>query len=213
VSGGALALAPAVPSAPTDWRARIMRALAAADATGEPDVSDSARSAPPSRVVPAAVLVPIVLRPEPAILLTRRTDALSTHAGQVSFPGGRLEPHDRDEAGAALRETEEETGLAAGAVELVGRLPRFLTGTGFSITPVVGLLRPPFTLAPEPREVAEIFELPLAVVLDEAAARREQAEFRGQMRRFWVIPHDRHYIWGATAAILVNLGRMLRKAG
>jgi 8-oxo-dGTP pyrophosphatase MutT (NUDIX family) len=204
-----LALAPAA----TDWHGRIARALAAAGAPGAAELGDGPRPAAAATIIPAAVLVPIVLRPEPTILLTRRTEALASHPGQVSFPGGKLEPHDRDEAEAALRESEEEIGLAAGAVELVGRLPRRTTGTGFCIAPVVGLLRPPLALAPDPDEVAEVFELPLSVVLDERAARREQALFRGQPRRFWVIPHARHHIWGATAAILVELGRVLRTAG
>jgi 8-oxo-dGTP pyrophosphatase MutT (NUDIX family) len=199
----------AVPLA-ADWRARIRLALAANAGAASATASDDAQPAGQSGIVPAAVLVPIVLYPSPAILLTRRTDTLPAHAGQVSFPGGRIDARDADAAGAALRETEEEIGLPRHAVELAGGLPRHLTGTGYAIAPLVGLLRPPVMLTPDPREVAEVFELPLSTVLDPNAARREEAEFRGQLRRFWVIPHERHHIWGATAAILVNLGRVLR---
>lgn len=204
------AAAPA--EAGADWRGRILHALAA-DAG---QARAAARAAPaamiPPAVIPAAVLVPIVLYPAPAVLLTRRTDQLPAHAGQVSFPGGRISPADRDAAAAALRETEEEIGLPPSAVELAGPLPRHLTGTGYAIAPMVGLVRPPMALAPDPREVAEVFELPLAVLLDAAAPRQEEMLLRGERRRFWVIPHAHHHIWGATAAILVNLGRLLRAA-
>ena len=197
---------PAPPAAP-DWRLRIIAALARHADAARPSHSDLLPAGP---VVPAAVLVPIVLGSEPSVLLTRRADTLSAPPGQVSFPGGRIEPGDAGARAAALRETREEIGLPPAAVEVAGRLPRHLTGTGFAISPLVGLLHPPLALAPDPREVAELFELPLAVLLDEHAARREQAEFRGQLRHFWVIPHARYHIWGATAAILVNLGRVLR---
>lgn len=202
---------PAPPDQGPDWRARILRALAASGATGGAGRVDVAEEWPaPSAVIPAAVLVPIVLHPAPAVLLTRRTDTLPAHPGQVSFPGGRIDARDRDAAGAALREAEEEVGLPASAIELAGALPRHLTGTGYAIAPLVGLVRPPIALRPDPREVADVFELPLDVVLDEGAPRREEAVLGGRRRQFWVIPHARHHIWGATAAILVNLGRVLR---
>lgn len=164
----------------------------------------------PGRVVPAAVLVPIVAHPgEPSVLLTLRSPRLSSHAGQVSFPGGRIEAGETPEA-AAVREAAEEVGLDPRLPELVGRLPEHLTGTGYHVTPVVALLPPPLVLTPDPAEVAEAFELPLSTVLDPAAPERRSGEFRGRRREFWVWPHERHYIWGATAAILVNLARVLR---
>ena len=172
--------------------------------------SDDAEMVSPGPVVPAAVLVPIVAHPdEPAVLLTLRSPRLSSHAGQVSFPGGRIEDGETPEA-AAVREAAEEVGLDPRLPELIGRLPEHRTGTGFHVTPVVALVPPPLALSPDPAEVAEAFELPLSTVLDPAAPERRSGEFRGRRREFWVWPHERHYIWGATAAILVNLARVLR---
>ncbi|TCZ64479.1 CoA pyrophosphatase [Roseicella aquatilis] len=163
------------------------------------------------RLTPAAVLVPIVLHAAPTILLTLRAAKMSSHAGQVSFPGGRIEAGETPEA-AAVREAAEEVGLDPRLPELLGRLPDHHTGTGFHITPVVALVPPPLNLVPDPREVEEPFELPLSVVLDPGAPERRRAEWKGHMREFWVWPHERHYIWGATAAILVNLAKVLRGA-
>ena len=157
----------------------------------------------------AAVLVPIVLHPQPSILLTLRAAKLSAHAGQVSFPGGRIEAGETPEA-AAVREAAEEVGLDPRLPELLGRLPEHHTGTGFHITPVVALVPPPLNLVADPREVEEPFELPLSVILDPHAPERRTAEWKGRTRTFWVWPHERHYIWGATAAILVNLAKVLR---
>jgi 8-oxo-dGTP pyrophosphatase MutT (NUDIX family) len=160
----------------------------------------------------AAVLVPIVLHEEqPSILLTLRSGHLSAHAGQVSFPGGRIEAGETPEA-AALREAAEEVGLDPRLPEIKGRLPDHLTGTGYRVTPVVALLAPPLNLVPDPAEVELAFELPLSVLLDPAAPQLRRAEFRGRVREFWVWPHERHHIWGATAAMLVNLARVLRGA-
>jgi 8-oxo-dGTP pyrophosphatase MutT (NUDIX family) len=162
------------------------------------------------RIRAAAVLVPLVLHPgAPSILLTLRSGHLSSHAGQVSFPGGRIEPGETPEA-AALREAAEEVGLDPRLPEILGRLPDHLTGTAYRMTPVVALLRPPLTLAHDPTEVEEPFELPLAVVLDPDSPQRHRAERNGVMREYWVWPHERHFIWGATAAVLVNLARLLR---
>lgn len=158
---------------------------------------------------PAAVLVPIVLRHEPAILLTARAQHLRRHAGQVAFPGGRLEPGESPEE-AALRETEEEIGLPRGWPRILGRMPQHLTGTGYAVTPVLGLIEPGFILAPDANEVEEAFELPLSVLLDPDAPRREAREWKGKLREYWVWPHETHHIWGATAGILVNLARVLR---
>ena len=160
--------------------------------------------------VPAAVLVAIVLGPEPGVLLTRRCANLSRHAGQVSFPGGRIDPGDPSPEAAALREAREEIGLDPDEVEITGRLPDYVTGTGFKITPVVGMIRADIGWTLEPREVDAVFVLPLSVVLDPAAPQPREAEYRGRIRRFWVWPHPEHYIWGATAAILVNLAARLR---
>jgi 8-oxo-dGTP pyrophosphatase MutT (NUDIX family) len=171
--------------------------------------SNDAEGLRPDRIIPAAVLVPIVLHRQPSILLTLRAAKLSSHAGQVSFPGGRIEAGETPEA-AAVREAAEEVGLDPRLPELLGRLPDHATGTGFRITPVVALVPAPLNLTPDPGEVEEPFELPLAVILDPRAPERRSAEWKGVRREFWVWPHERHYIWGATAAILVNLAKVLR---
>ncbi|WP_270938021.1 CoA pyrophosphatase [Falsiroseomonas oryzae] len=176
-----------------------------------PTFSDDAEAALlAGRVRDAAVLVPIVWHAErPSILLTLRAAGLSSHAGQVAFPGGRVEPGETPEA-AALREAAEEVGLDPRLPQVAGHLPLHLTGTGFRVTPVVAFLDPPLTLTPDPGEVATIFELPLATVLDPEAPERRRAEFRGRLREFWVWPHPEHLIWGATATMLVSLARVLR---
>lgn len=159
---------------------------------------------------PAAVLVPVVLRPERlAVLLTRRTDHLHHHPGQISFPGGRVEKADVSAVMTALRETEEETGLDPERIELLGELPEYFTGTGFRITPVVGLVHPPFELKLDTFEVAEAFEVPLAHFLDPANHQRHTMEYQGRMRQYYAMPYDGYFIWGATAGILVSLYRFL----
>jgi 8-oxo-dGTP pyrophosphatase MutT (NUDIX family) len=156
------------------------------------------------------VLVPIVWHAgAPGILLTRRSDALSAHAGQVAFPGGRLEPGETAEA-AALREAAEEVGLDPRIAAVAGHLPQHLTGTGFRVTPVVAFLDPPLTLAPDPGEVAAVFEMPLADLLDPAAVERREREWQGRMRPYWVWRHPEHLIWGATATMLLTLSRLLK---
>ena len=161
-------------------------------------------------LVDAAVLVPIVHGPRPGVLLTKRTATLTAHGGQVAFPGGRIEPDDVSIEAAALREAWEEIGLDAAQVELVGRLPDYATGSGFCVHPVVGLLPPGLSFRPSPDEVEAVFVLPLATILDPDAPQQREAEFRGRVRKFWVWPHPEHYIWGATAAILVHLAHRLR---
>jgi 8-oxo-dGTP pyrophosphatase MutT (NUDIX family) len=154
----------------------------------------------------AAVLVPLVDRADGmTVLLTRRAETLPHHAGQISFPGGCIEAQDADAAAAALREAEEEIGLARACVQIVGRLDTYVTRTGFEVTPVVGLIEPPLALTPDPLEVAEAFEAPLDFLLDRANHRRDSREFAGSLRHFYAMPWERHYIWGATAGMLVNL--------
>ncbi len=161
----------------------------------------------------ASVLLPIVSRNVsdggPTVLFTRRTETLARHSGQVSFPGGRSEAGDLSPVETALRETFEETGIAPAFVTVAGYLDRYLTGTGFDIQPVVGVLAEGFALAPDPREVAQVFEVPLAFLLDPANRRRETREIGGRQRRFYAFTYKEHEIWGATAAIVVNLAQRL----
>ncbi len=183
---------------------------APAEAIAALAASDEALDLTARALVPAAVLVPILHGAQPGILLTKRTSNLKAHAGQVAFPGGRIDPTDASPEAAALREAHEEIGLAPGRVELAGRLPDYVTGTGYRISPVLALLPDGLELAANPDEVEAIFILPLDVLLDPAAPERRRAQFRGRSREFWVWPHTEHYIWGATAAILVHLAHRLR---
>ena len=158
----------------------------------------------------AAVLVPLVNRSgRVQVLFTQRTPHLDDHASQISFPGGRVEPGDADRNETALRETEEEIGLARAAVTLLGRLPDYEIPSGFRITPLVGWVEPPFTLKPDPFEVAEVFEAPLEHFLDAANYQRREFHFRGRHRHYMAIPYEGRYIWGATAGMLYCLCRML----
>ncbi|WP_293780044.1 CoA pyrophosphatase [uncultured Oxalicibacterium sp.] len=159
----------------------------------------------------AAVLVPIVLRETgPTLMLTLRTAHLNDHAGQISFPGGRMESFDGSPIDTALRETEEEVGLDRSHIDVLGTLPEYHTGTGFRVTPVVGIVQPPFELRPEPFEVAEVFEVPLAYLMDGTHHERRTAEFQTGRRTFYVMPYERFFIWGATAGMLRNLFHLLR---
>jgi 8-oxo-dGTP pyrophosphatase MutT (NUDIX family) len=171
-------------------------------------ITDLAR--PP---VPAAVLVPIVLGEEPTVLLTKRTSHLTKHAGQISFPGGRIDPEDAGPEVAALREAQEEIGLDGGSVEVLGCLTDHITGTGYRITPVLAVVPPALTYLFSPHEVDVIFELPMRVVMDPDAPRRQRQHVGGVWREYWVWPHPDHFIWGATAAILVQLAERLRNSG
>ena len=161
-------------------------------------------------MIPAAVLVPVIMRQSgPTMLLTQRTAHLRDHAGQVSFPGGRCEESDASPEATALREAEEEVGLVSSQIEILGRLPEYRTGTGFVITPVVGLVTPPLNLKLDDFEVAEVFEPPLDFLLDSANHQRHSIEVRGAMREYWAMPWQGYYIWGATAGMLVALHRIL----
>jgi 8-oxo-dGTP pyrophosphatase MutT (NUDIX family) len=167
---------------------------------------------PEGALRPAAVLVPLVERDDGLwIILTQRTPHLSAHAGQISFPGGRIEEADADAVEAALRETEEEIGLPRRHVELIGRMDTYVTGTGYEITPVVGLIQAPYPTNIDPFEVAEVFEVPLSFVVDPGNHRRESRRAAsGMMRTFFVLPYESRYIWGATAGMLVNLAEVLK---
>ncbi|OFW71967.1 MAG: coenzyme A pyrophosphatase [Burkholderiales bacterium RIFCSPLOWO2_12_FULL_65_40] len=162
----------------------------------------------------ASVLVPIVLREQPMVLLTERTAHLSTHSGQVAFPGGRADPEDASPAATALREAEEEVGLESRFVEVLGTLPIYRTGSSFIITPVVALVQPDCVLQPNPYEVAEIFEVPLAFLLNPAHHQRHAVEWEGVRREWFSMPyHDgraSHFIWGATAGMLRNFYRFMQ---
>lgn len=158
----------------------------------------------------ASVLVPVVARPqELTVLFTRRTEHLKDHSGQVSFPGGRVESRDASPEATALRETQEEIGLAPDRVELLGRLADYHTRTGFRVTPVVGLVTPPFELSPDAFEVEEVFEVPLSFLLDPANHQRQARVFQGRQVHYFAITYREHYIWGATAGMLVNFYRHL----
>jgi 8-oxo-dGTP pyrophosphatase MutT (NUDIX family) len=208
----AAAPAPGRRGSPTGAAGHPRVAAAAAEAVarvrGDHDLNPDLPPQGPLRA--AAVLVPLVARPEGlTVLLTRRTDHLHAHAGQISFPGGMLDPEDRHAEDAALRETEEEVGIARALVELVGRLDTYVTRTGFEVTPVVGLVQPGFTLAPDTFEVAEVFEVPLGFLIDPANHRRDSRVYAGATRFFYAMPWGEYYIWGATAGMLVNLSEVL----
>jgi len=164
----------------------------------------------------AAVLVALVVRDGGlTVLLTQRTAHLNDHAGQVSFPGGRHEPHDATTTATALREAQEEVGLDPSRVEVLGALPEYLTGTGFRVTPVVGLVHPPFTVQADTFEVAEIFEVPLGFLMDPKNHEVRVLSWEGGERRFFAMPYPRgevggdYFIWGATAGMLRNFYRFL----
>jgi 8-oxo-dGTP pyrophosphatase MutT (NUDIX family) len=199
--------------------AAVRRRLAEMDDWVPPITGDGARPElfGDRPIAPASVLVPLVQRQgELHVLLTRRTDHLHDHAGQVSFPGGRAEPGDADAIATALREAEEEVGLKHSSVEIIGRLPVYTTVTRFVVTPVVGLVQPDYTLALDAFEVAEAFEVPLHFLMNPANHRHHEFEFAGARRRFlsmpWRAGHGdprEYFIWGATAAMLRNLYHLL----
>jgi len=205
-----------LPALPVDrLHASALRERFARPGTWAPEIPGDGRLLAERAPAPASVLVPLVERDDGLnLLLTRRTEHLRDHAGQISFPGGRVEPGDADTVEAALREAEEEVGLPRSHVEVIGRLPDYTTITAFVVTPVVALVRPGFALALDPFEVAEAFEVPLAFLMDPANHRRHEFEFAGAPRRFLSMPWSgidaegrtrEYFIWGATAAMLRNL--------
>jgi len=158
----------------------------------------------------AAVLVPLVdYGSELTVLLTRRSSQLVHHAGQISFPGGRIEESDPDAVAAALRETKEEVGLDAACIRLIGQLDTYVVRSGFHVSPFVGLVRPPLTLVLDCNEVEEAFEVPLNFFLKPGAKQRHSRVFRGEERHFFAYPYENYYIWGATAGMLGNLAEIL----
>ncbi|ANH74061.1 NUDIX domain protein [Ralstonia insidiosa] len=185
----------------------------------QPEQTDESRLIDASiKLREAAVLVPLVQRDAGLmVLLTQRNASLSQHAGQVSFPGGGREAFDRDMVDTALRETMEEVGISADHIDVVGRLPDYITGTGFHVSPIVGLLTPDFTLRPDPSEVAEVFEVPLAFLMDPANHQVRELRWEDRVRRFYAMPYRAsgqrdggyHFIWGATAGMLRNLYHLL----
>ena len=172
-----------------------------------PDLRDDASFAPPE-VRPAAVLIAVTDRPEPGVLLTHRPETMRAHPGQVAFPGGKLDPGE-DAVAAALREAREELGIEASDVRVIGASDRFVTGSGFDVTPVLALVPPDLPLRPDPREVSGWFEAPLRFILDEANHVQKIGEFRGRERPYLEIDWQGHRIWGITAAIIHNLSRRL----
>jgi 8-oxo-dGTP pyrophosphatase MutT (NUDIX family) len=158
----------------------------------------------------AAVLVAVTDRPDPGVILTQRTETLSHHPGQISFPGGRIDPGDSGAIAAALREAEEEIALPRDLVTVIGEADRYQTITGFDVTPVIGVVPPDLVLVPSAAEVALVFEVPLGFVLDSANHVEATVEWQGRNRHFYEISWEGHRIWGATAAMIVNLSRRLR---
>ena len=189
-------------------RAALERGWARSPVLLEGDFGDPLLAAE-QPVTPAAVLVPIVDRPEPGVILTVRTDRMRRHAGQVAFPGGRIDPEDEGPVAAALREAEEEIALTPALVEVVGTADRYRTITGFDVTPVIGVVPADLPLRPHPAEVAAIFEAPLRHLLLPDHQIVRTVEWRGRERSYYEIDWPGQRIWGATAAMIVNLGRRL----
>jgi len=169
-------------------------------------VADFAVMKPPR---PAAVLVGVVVRDELTVLLTQRTGHLPTHAGQIAFPGGKVEEDDDGPIAAALREAHEEIGLDRSFIEPLGFLDGYRTGTGFNVAPIVALVRPGFTLIPDPGEVEDVFEVPLSFLMDEANHQKHTRPWNGRERHYYAMPYGERFIWGATAGMLKNLHQRL----
>lgn len=165
---------------------------------------------PGRRPIPAAVLVPVINRDAgPTLMFTQRTAHLNDHAGQISFPGGRVEASDSDREATALREAEEETGLERDRVDILGRLPEYDIMTGFRVTPIVGWVEPPINFRPDPFEVEKVFEVPLEFFLDPVNHQEHSREVDGRLRHYYAMPYEEHYIWGATAGMVRMLYQIL----
>jgi 8-oxo-dGTP pyrophosphatase MutT (NUDIX family) len=207
------ALGGEAPLSPDRLEAGWLRARFAAPPPWDPEKSDESMFSRRTEPTPASVLIPLVLRDAGlSMLLTQRTAHLTDHAGQISFPGGRAEEEDANAIDTALRETEEEIGLDRSHVEVIGTLPDYFTGTGYRVTPVVALVTPPFELNADDNEVAEIFEVPLAFLMDGMNHQRMAIDLpEGAGRRtFYAMPYKHFFIWGATAGMLRNLFHFLR---
>lgn len=205
----------------SDLKPLVLREMFERPRAWLPETTDESKFAEGLQPVSAAVLVPIILAQgsHPTVLLTRRTAHLHDHAGQISFPGGRVDPGDTSRIDTALRETREEVGIPAERIDVIGQLPEYLTGTGYAVTPVVGLLDSPLHLQVDPFEVADVFEVPLSFLMNPAWHERRLVKWiddRGveRVRHFYAMPYmpaDRQYfIWGATAAMLRNLYHFIR---
>lgn len=180
--------------------------------TGDYDLNpDMQQALPPARpLTPAAVLVPIIDRPgQPTVLLTKRNARMRRHAGQIAFPGGRVDASDASAWAAALREAHEEVGIPARLIDPIGRIDEYETGTGYRISPFVAAVRPDFVLRLQADEVETAFEVPLIDVLDPTRHEQQETQWQGRMRRYFVIHSAEHRIWGATAGMLVNLARIV----
>jgi len=174
------------------------------------DLEKQREAAAARALTPAAVLLLVVAHPrEPTVLFTQRTAHLADHAGQISFPGGRAEEADAGPAHTALREAREEVGLDPAAIEILGELPDYHTSTGYRVRPVVGWAQGPIAYAPDPFEVADVFEVPLGFLLEPANHRYESAFYKGRLRRYWAMPWQGRFIWGATAGMLVTFQRIV----
>jgi len=188
-------------------RERLHGAPPEVPSRSDDDLNPQARMIPVGEVPrPAAVLVPLVPRDDGLhMLLTQRQPHMRQHAGQVAFPGGRIDDNDPDPIAAALRETEEETGILPGFVEPLGFLDTYLTSTNYRVVPVVGIVRPGFTVSPQDAEVADVFEVPLAFLMNPNHHERHSREWQGLQRHYYAMPWQERYIWGATAGMIRNL--------
>ncbi len=190
-----------------NFKARVLDRIAgqtyepAGDHLLNPDIADYGEDL--DKVKDAAVLIGIVDRgADASILLTQRTAHLRSHAGQIAFPGGKIDEDDAGPVGAALREANEEVGLDAAQVEIVGDLGQYYTGSGYRVVPVLATVSPPLILSPNPAEVDEVFEVPLSFLMDPANHQKKSGEFRGKTRYYYAMPFEQRYIWGVTAGIL-----------
>lgn len=187
---------------------QLRRVLLPAPVACDRHVGDDGSS--PESLTPASVLFPIVRRETGwNVLLTQRTDHLRDHPGQISFPGGRVEPEDQSPVHTALRETQEEIGLSADHIEVIGFLPDYCTITGYRVTPVVALVMPPFALSPDAHEVAQVFEVPFDFLMNPANHQEHVIQRNGRPRKFYAVPYQDYFIWGATAGIILSLHRAL----